>query len=119
MVHNLITAKCGSKLFGLDTEDSDQDYLSLIIPAEGEPMEVLKDGENYFFHDISCFYDINACASPIIIPSYDAITDYADRELFEFWKANQTALADIAPNETYLGAIKEWRRVTDEPCNTF
>ena len=42
MIHALITAKCGSHLFGLDTENSDKDYLSLVIPVENEQMEMIR-----------------------------------------------------------------------------
>ncbi len=114
MIHALITAKCGSHLFGLDTENSDKDYLSLVIPVENEQMEMIKDGKDYFFHDISWFCDIKACASPLIVPSYDAVVSHSDKELFKFWRENSAQLADIFPNATYLTAINEIERFLEE-----
>lgn len=107
----VITACCGSRLFGLEEDGSDKDYIALVLPSEGTPegmpAKAEQDGADYFCHRLDDMRDIVACASPLIVPSYDSVTGGSSQQLREFWEGNAAALAEIDPIATYLGALAQ------------
>ena len=103
---------CGSRLFGLETELSDKDFIGFVggqdaeIVTEDHPYQV-KDGVfDYFLHRLDSCLSLDYCASPMIVPSYDSVFDYEDTSVKEFWAENSSALADISPNSTYRMTIE-------------
>lgn len=109
----LITALCGSRLWGLDTETSDRDY---IVVAAGDGAKKIpygsivpekRDGVDYFLVRLDTFYEIAACASPMVAPSYDAVVASEAPLLREFWKRYPAQLADIYPYATYQIALEQ------------
>lgn len=106
-----ITACCGSRLFGLEEDGSDKDYIALVLPLGeapvGMPVKASCDGADYFCHRLDDMRNIVACASPLIAPSYDSVTGGSSQRLREFWTGNAAALAEIDPIATYLGALAQ------------
>ena len=119
-INFLVTSPCGSKLFGLDNDKSDYDYLSIITTNNTNYYDldryiVLNPDDNIdiFCHNLLSMYNIKYCASPLIIPSYDSIAYYNSSILNEFWLKHNVGLSEIYLNSTYHLTIEQVNHYID------
>ena len=113
----IIAALGGSRLFGLETDTSDEDYFIMVFPDDslvlGEEKEVHKETVDYFVHRIDTMYELEACASPLVVPTYGSAV-YGNGDMIRFWNENAERLANISPATTYNNAIGYARKIIDE-----
>lgn len=113
-INFLVTATCGSKLFGLDNDKFAHSYLSIIITDTPSYYDLKQSivlepypNTNIFCHNLLSMNNINYCASPLIVPSYDAIVSYNSPLLNKFWLNNSIKLSEMNLNVTYQIAIEQ------------
>ena len=107
IIEHDICALCGSKVFGLEQQNSDDDYIILNRSIEnysGIPIKTSSDNKDYFLIPLDEMLNIKACASHLIAPSYDCCISGYDG-LCEFWNSKSKELADIFPESTYGGVV--------------
>lgn len=107
----LLISKAGSTLFRLETAKSDVDFFALSVPQEsisiGQEIESRdEDNNNFFIHRIDTMLNINACASALVVPTYDAAFS-GNKGLLSFWRNNSDKLADISPVSTYNSTLDQ------------
>lgn len=107
----VLISKVGSKLFSLDTDSSDSDYIALTCGDSNynfhETIQIKQSNgfDDYFISPLDSFNSIIVCASPFVAPSYDAIIGGSSDRLKNFIRKNSNALADIYPLVTYNDAL--------------
>lgn len=103
---------CGSRLFGLEEDASDYDYMALAVNAEQELISdqfkqiQLEDGD-YFCMNLRDMLTIENCASALVAPDYDSVLGGSSQTLKDFWAGHAAALADICPLATYNSALAQ------------
>lgn len=116
----LIKMICGSKAFGLDTEGSDTDFLSIVSCADetlmphGQQVHVKTLTGDYFLARLDDMYQISGCASPLVAPYYNAVCQYENALLYQFISNNNYVLAEIAPNCTYRIVLNQVERYLED-----
>ena len=110
---SLLLTACGSNGFGLETHESDHDYIALVSPGDYPdlPLDTAtkqRVGDtDYFLHRLDAMTSLPYCTSPLIAPYYGNGTTGTCSTLREFWARNAAALMDLAPGLTYDAALRD------------
>jgi len=115
-----ITARCGSRIYHLEHENSNYDCFTLVSGPNASIYEpdfpyhilpvYLPEEDNYlnrFTFRTDSFYSIHMCANALISPLYDKSYEGESQILKDFWNENSYELAEISPYITYSSSITE------------
>lgn len=111
-----LIARCGSRLYGLEQEKSDYDYLHLVSGNNASKYDkevCYQDNDtsttvlDNFLIRTDSFYSINSCAGPLIIHLYDQTDNGESMILRNFWRVHNKELAEIALYTSYLATFHE------------
>lgn len=107
----------GPKVFGLELNNYDYDWLHLISGTDifikgklyknPENVPLLSDYSNEFVLRTDSFYNIAVCSSPIIVCLYDQVRGGESDILKNFISSNSRELSEIDIYSTYKTIIKD------------
>lgn len=103
----------GSRLFDLEEDGSDHDFEAILTGETATKLsderfsKIQIDGNDYFCIPLSAMLELGACASPLVVPTYDKVCGGSNQTLMDFWTSNAVGLADIYPLATYRRALAQ------------
>lgn len=113
-----LIARCGSRIYNLEEEKSDYDYLNLVSSSDVSRYEkgicynnpridnIIPESDIFRIRTDS-FYEFESCAGALMIHLYDQTCGGDSMILRNFWKMHCKELAEISLRISYLSTLQE------------